>query len=292
MTINVKKLINPILYFLGGLLGFIFLGVNQISAFVKIDGESQVQPLINAYKFFEMDLGGSSDFKGAFLMILALLCTIVIIVASIALIGVSVVKILKEVGIEIPFVDIFSKVGKIATLVFMIASCASFFFLLILGLINTVSETYYGLYKYTAGLTPGAGAYLLMIFSVVIFVATTVLENLFANDDKPKTAYVCTACGKTCKAGSQFCDACGAPVAAQIQYPTAYLCSACGHKAKASEKFCSACGGAIVQQVVYPTVRICTACGQKAGKNDKFCVSCGGAVVEKTLTPEEQQPTA
>ena len=207
------------------------------------------------------------------------------------MIGTGVIKLLKEIGIEIPGAPVFAKVGKIATLVYMIACCASFFFILIFCLLNTETQEWAG-YTYSAGLTPGAGAYLLMIFSVMIFVATTVLENLFANDDQPKTAYVCTACGKTCKAGSQFCDACGAPVAVQVQYPIVYLCSACGQKAGKNDNFCSACGGAIVQQVVYPTVRICSACGQKAGKNDKFCVSCGGAVVEKTLTPEEQQPTA
>lgn len=291
MTINVKKLINPILYFLGGLFGFIFLAVNHLSVFMKYNGESESEALANAYKFFELDFGETDGIKGAFLMFFVVLCVVAIIITSIAMIGTGVIKLLKEIGIEIPGAPVFAKVGKIATLVYMIACCASFFFLLIFCLCNIRSESSWGV-TYTAGLLPGAGAYLLMIFSVVIFVATTVLENLFANDDQPKTAYVCTACGKTCKAGSQFCDACGAPVAAQIQYPTAYLCSACGHKAKASEKFCSACGGAIVQQVVYPTVRICTACGQKAGKNDKFCVSCGGAVVEKTLTPEEQQPTA
>lgn len=289
MTIDGKKLISPILYFLGGLFGFIFMAINQISVFMKYEGESESQAVANAYKFFELDFGETGDIKGAFLMVFVVLCVIAIIITSIAMMGVGVIKLLKELGIEIPGASVFAIVGKIASLANVIACCASFFFLLIFCLVNIRKETSWGI-TYSAGLYPGAGAYLLMIFSIGIFVAALIMDGICAKDDQPKTAYVCTACGKTCKAGSQFCDACGAPVEAQVQYPVAYLCSACGKKAKASEKFCSDCGGAIIQQVVYPTVRICSVCGQKVGKKDNFCVSCGGAVVEQVLAPQNQNP--
>ena len=67
MTIDGKKLINPILYFLGGLFGFIFLAINHISAFMRYDGESESQAIANAYKFFELDFGEAGGIKGAFL---------------------------------------------------------------------------------------------------------------------------------------------------------------------------------------------------------------------------------
>jgi rRNA maturation endonuclease Nob1 len=291
MTIDGKKLINPIIYFFGGLFGFIFLAINQISAFVKYNGETESEAVANAYKFFELDFGETDGIKGAFLMVFVVLCVVAIIITCIAMMGVGVVRLLQEIGIEIPGSSVFSVIGKIASIVNMVASSCSFLFLLIFCLANTRTESSWGI-EYSAGLYPGAGAYLLMIFSVAVFVVPIIMDSLCKDNDQPKTAYVCTACGKNCKAGSKFCDACGAPVEAQVQYPTVYVCSGCGKKAKASEKFCSACGGAIVQQVVYPTVRTCSVCGQKAGKNDKFCVSCGGAVVEQVLAPQNQDAEA
>ncbi len=275
MEINVKKLISPIIYILSGVLGFIFMALD----FIIVHSSGHSVGLSSAYKF----IGLSSAYsKVPFFKVLASIFLVLGIIICVVLILIGIVKLLTALNFEIVGIsELLPKISKyfifalIANLaIFGIAFISS----LIFELANSVS---YG------GYAPGVGAYLLLFFAVAEFAGESVLNKKFGEEleekapNAPKMVYVCTSCGKKCKAGTNFCDACGKPVEAKIAYPVVYVCSACGKKAKATEKFCSACGQPIVKKELVPTTYVCSACGAEAKKDDKFCASCGGAVVEK-----------
>ena len=198
--------------------------------------------------------------------------------------AIGTLKLLKALNVAIPALDQYQNVismGEKYTLIgnFSI-QIASFVFLLIFGLVNSESGSYY---KVSYG--PGIGAYLLLIFAIAAFVLA---KFVFVDNGEPTSnvEYTCAQCGKKMNANSKFCDACGGEVKASVKYPTAYVCAQCGEKANASSKFCSKCGGEIVQKKLIPTVYCCSACGAKAKATDKFCATCGGAVIEKSADAE------
>ena len=276
MEINVKKLISPVIYILSGIFGFIFMALDFLSA----QAGGHVLYGFNAYKFISAPVDTYA--KVGFFKVLASIFLVIAIIVCVLLIIIGIVKLIYALGFEIPAISgVLSKISKYF-IIALIANLAlfggAFLFALIFGLANSNS---YG------GWVPGAGAYLLLIFAALEYAGEFVLNKMFGDElaedtsASPKTVYVCTACGKKCKAGTNFCDACGKPVEAKIAYPVVYTCSACGKKAKATEKFCSACGQPIVKKELVPTTYVCSACGAEAKKDDKFCAACGGAVVEK-----------
>lgn len=251
MSIDGKKLISPIVYFLGGLFGFIFMAINHISAFMSHEDEFETEAIATGYKFFDLDFSeASSGIEGEFLMVFVVIFLSAVILACIALMGVGAVKFVKELAVDIPGMKVFSIIGKIASLVYLIASGASYTFILIFGLVN-INESY----GYTFGMLPGVGAYMLIVFAAATFVLTLVMDKICQKEEKDCAVCVCSSCGKICNSGSAFCDACGNAVVKQLRG------------------------------------RVCSVCGAKAGKKDDFCISCGGVVVEQTIDTQAQTPT-
>ena len=280
MEINAKKLVSPIIYILSGVFGFIFMALD----FIVAHASGHSAGLANAYKFIGLS---SAYLKVPFFKDLAGILLVIGIIVCIVLILIGVVKLLTALNFEIVGVsDILPKINKYFSLA-LIANLAifggAFISSLIFELANSVS---YG------GYAPGVGAYLLLIFAAAAFAGESVLSKKFGEElaenapNAPKTVYVCTSCGKKCKPGTNFCDACGKPVEAKVAYPTVYVCSACGKKAKAGTNFCDACGKPIVKKELVPTAYVCSACGAPAAKDSKFCASCGEAVVEKKSDTE------
>ena len=285
MSINGKKLINPIIMILSGIMGYIFPIFNHVFLYLKSISNSN-SDIAGGYEFI-----GFSDYREA--AFCKVMCSIMIVVALVAagvLIIVGVINLLAALKVNLPvliqYESAWRKTGVIVFLVFACAHVIEFIFLIIFcacnGMDVSSGYSYYDL-KYA----PGVGAYLMMIFSVVECVAVWVVDRVVATDNGPQILFVCSACGKRVKAGSRFCDSCGGAVYEKKQYPEVYLCSSCGRKAFANNRFCAVCGGAIEKREIYPVVCFCSSCGKTATNKEKFCSGCGGAIVAKKMGPND-----
>lgn len=238
MNVNVKKLINPIIFLASGLLGLIFMALDYIGI---TDGD-EFEGLENGYGFIGWDVDGADV---AFFKVLSSIALVFAIIGCIALIIIGAVKLISALGYDLVFLPgkIVDLVANITTLVYMILHCSAFFFLFIFGLANSNSWFTF---------IPGVGAFFLLIFSIGLFVATKIIAKKFDTEtvDQPRIVYVCSACNKKCRANDKFCGACGNPVVKKEILPVVFVCSACGKTATSKDKFCSACGGQITAQTV------------------------------------------
>jgi membrane protease subunit (stomatin/prohibitin family) len=78
---------------------------------------------------------------------------------------------------------------------------------------------------------------------------------------QPQTGVKCPSCGGNNPAGSKFCTACGAKIAAGSS------CPKCNADIQANSKFCPECG--------YKMVSNCPKCNANLAPGAKFCPDCG-----------------
>ena len=171
MNANIKKLINPILFIAVGLFNFIFLALNALSASASYGSMSYSTGLCSGYKILSVDPEGSS---AGFTLTLSGICSILTIIASIVLLAVGTVKLLKELNVSVPALDQYQLIVKKAEaytlLGNLIIQIVSFVCLLIFGLSN--SESFISIH-------PAVGAYLLLILAIAAFV---LVKYVFKDD--------------------------------------------------------------------------------------------------------------
>lgn len=278
MSINGKKLINPIIMILSGIWGYIFPIFNHLFLYVESVPNSNFD-VSGGYEFISLDTYGA---HAQFCRVMCAIMLVITLVAAGVLIIVGVINLLTALKVNIPifiqYEAVWKKIGLITFMVFAGAHVIEFIFLIIFSACNNNDYRKYA---------PGVGAYLMMIFSVVECTAVWVVDRVVATDNGPQILFVCSACGKRVKAGSRFCDSCGGAVYEKKQYPEVYLCSSCGRKAFANNRFCAVCGGAIEKREIYPVVCFCSSCGKTATNKEKFCSGCGGAIVAKKMGPND-----
>ena len=266
MEAKLKKMISPIICIVAGILGLIFMGLDHMSYYYG--------SLCNSYDFVGFDFTG---LEVTVFQVFAAIMVVLAIIISILLIIIGVLHILSIFLDMVSFFEkaepVFSKIAGALILSFAIVSALAFVFTLIFGFCNPR-------YKFL----PAVGLYLLMCFAAAEAIAVAILNRMFSNIDKaPKLAYVCTACGKTCRTGDRFCDACGSSVEPKTLYPTIYVCSSCNHKASAKDRFCPVCGNPVVKREAIPSVSVCPSCGRSVTGESKFCPSCGTPMVKKEV---------
>lgn len=118
---------------------------------------------------------------------------------------------------------------------------------------------------------------------------------------QPVSAALCPQCGESVKAGTAFCNHCGAPLRAQTQAnlvnatqeippePTlARSCPACHAEVSGGTAFCINCGHNLnapaVQAAPAATPAFCTNCGQQNAPGVRFCASCGSPMGQMAPT--------
>ena len=273
MKNKIQQIIAPSICIVAGILGFIFMGLDHMLSASSYG----TYGIASGYDFIGFDVSSANAvalkvFDSIFLVIMIILPSVLIVAGIARILAVF----LDNVTFFNKFAPIIKKICTIAIASYAITTVLSFIFVLIFSLVNGVGD--YVSYR------PAVGAYLLMCFALAEAAAVMVINNIFKElVGSPKLTYVCTSCGKTCRNGDRFCDACGSPVEPKTVYPTVYLCSACGHKASSKDRFCPVCGKPIIKQEAIPAVYICSACGATAKESSKFCPICGAPVVKKEV---------
>ncbi len=280
MKTKFQQSITPLICIVAGILGFIFMGLDHM----LVDDGGTVSAIASGYRFIGLDLTGADAialkvFDSIFLVFMIILPPILIVagIARIFAVFFDNVSFFNKVA------PIIKKICTVAIITYAAITVLSFIFVLIFSLVNRIEYTDY-YYQYVVSFRPAVGAYLLMCFAIGEAAAVMIINNIFKElAGSPKLTYVCTACGKTCRNGDRFCDACGSAVEPKTVYPIVYLCSACGHKASSKDRFCPLCGKPIIKQESIPAVYICSVCGATAKGNSKFCSACGAPVVKKEV---------
>jgi len=290
MRIDGKKLINPIIMIVSGILGYIFPIFNHWFGYGAGIEDSDFD-LSGGYEFIGKDL---SNGDAQFCRVMCAILLVITLVAAGVLIIVGIINLLAALKVNIPvfvqYESVWNKIGIITFLVFAIAHVIEFILLIIFSVCNNYDDLYLSDWSRYVDIkyAPGVGAYLMMIFSVVECVAVIVIDCLLVSKENgPQILYVCSACNKRVKAGSRFCDSCGGAVFEKKQFPEVYMCVTCGKKASPKDRFCAVCGGAIEKREIYPVVCFCSSCGKTVTNQEKFCSSCGGAIVAKKTGPED-----
>jgi hypothetical protein len=161
MNANIKKLINPILFIAVGLFNFIFLALNALSVSASYGSVSYSTGLCSGYKILSVSPEGS---KAGFTLTLSGICAILTIIASIVLLAVGTVKLLKELSVNVPVLDqyqaVVKKVEAYTLLGNLVVQIVSFICLLIFGISNSES---------IVSVHPAVGAYLLLILAIAAF---------------------------------------------------------------------------------------------------------------------------
>lgn len=285
-----KKLINPIIMIVSGILGYIFPIFNHWFGYGAGIEDSDFD-LSGGYEFIGKDL---SNGDAQFCRVMCAILLVITLVAAGVLIIVGIINLLAALKVNIPvfvqYESVWNKIGIITFLVFAIAHVIEFILLIIFSVCNNYDDLYLSDWSRYVDIkyAPGVGAYLMMIFSVVECTIVLIVDRVFlAADNGPQILFVCSACGKRVKAGSRFCDSCGGAVYEKKQFPEVYICTTCGRKAFSKDRFCAVCGGAIEKREIYPVVCFCSSCGKNATNKEKFCSACGGAIVAKKMGPND-----
>ena len=94
---------------------------------------------------------------------------------------------------------------------------------------------------------------------------SNIIPGVTASASDPNV--VCTKCGTSYPAGTNFCSKCGGTCAA----PAAKVCPICGKILAEDDNFCSNCGAVA-------SCKTCPKCGKKVETDDMFCTKCGTAL--------------
>lgn len=277
---NLKRNVKTLLCLFFGAFHFVFMAMPYVSAYAKMDGETQIGFKYNGYKAMSFERMEGIDLGG----FLAFLQIVILIVAIIVLL-IGIYSFLKEFcGTELPSqwgnIDV-NKVVNIAIRVFNVLMVVLFVFYIIMWIANYESEEYFG-YEISGGVRPAWGVVVYTILSIASFVSLIVLPKKVPGfgDTSASVAgssyYVCSNCGSHCKASSKFCDKCGG----QVVLAKAYVCGNCGNTLPSAQSFCNKCGGRAVEVNAKPTY-VCANCGTESKAKSGFCTVCGGKIIRK-----------
>ncbi len=290
-----NKILSNLSFFFCAALGHLalfFFALPYAVGFYEVEGfaaESATYPLSGYEVMSEFwDLG--------FCGVMSALLQILILLTSLTLLVYGVFAVLK-VFLPIRVLDNLyenRKLPVVALIVYAGLQTLLFFFMIILSIVNTETESGLG-YKAQTGIRLGAGLILSFLFAIGCSVASIILQNKFsaaATDNQPKVVYLCSSCGKKAKKGMNFCPDCGAPIEEKFQGLTKYLCASCGREVKEGTNFCSDCGGKIEAKEMGTVQFLCSACGTQVTEGTKFCPTCGGQVAAKLVTENPPAPEA
>ncbi len=230
MTINLKRLLNPLICVVAGLFNFIFMFLNYAAIFASQNNESESYGF-SSYGFLNfgddspanllselLELFGK-EANATVLIVFVAILIIAMIILSVGLIFLGSVGLVREfagvnlVGNVAP--KTINHFSKMLLKFYFAANIGAALSLLMACFINLYTGEVYG-YKISMGMKPEIGMYFLLIFAIAEWIFYLKAEKKFAGTLSEEKVL--------------------------------YKCSLCGTKAKETDKFCSSCGGAIVPQ--------------------------------------------
>ncbi len=188
MSINLKKLLNPLACFVVGVFNFILMCFNYAVAYASY-GSEKMSEGVNGYEFMTAasDLSDSSSFTLAFTSVLV----IILLVLSILMILFGLFGAFKATSAGanvLPALNtkLINKISTIAMLSYIginvLAAIFSFITLIV------VREKMWGV---TIGVRPGFGMYIMLIFPIIVFVALKLFGPMVKNQSavQPNNGY-------------------------------------------------------------------------------------------------------
>ena len=188
MSINLKKLLNPLACFVIGVFNFILMCFNYAVAYASY-GSEKMSEGVNGYKFMTAasDLSDSSSFTLAFTSVLV----IILLVLSILMILFGLFGAFKATSAGtnvLPALNtkLINKISTIAILSYIginvLAAIFSFITLIV------VREKMWGV---TIGVRPGFGMYIMLLFPIIVFVALKLFGPMVKNQPavQPNNGY-------------------------------------------------------------------------------------------------------
>ena len=231
MTVNLKRVFNPLICAAAGLFNFIFMFFNYAVVFFSAfgEGESVGRSAYQSMSFGDESLANGMDMilsnlgKDAnltFLLVFVSLLLIFMAVLSAGLLFAGIVGLLREfanvniLGSVAP--GVVMKLSKKVLKANLWTNIISAILLGVCCLVNFYSGSIFG-QKISLGMRPGFGMILLFVLSIVAWKMLLKYEKKFFAPNTANTSntvYVCSACGEKFNAADKFCNKCGAPVVA------------------------------------------------------------------------------
>ncbi len=235
MTVNMKRIFNPLICAAVGLFNFIFMFFNYAVVFLSAfgEGESVGRSAYQSMSFGDESLANGMDMilsnlgKDAnltFLLVFVSLLLIFMAVLSAGLLFAGIVGLLREfanvniLGSVAP--GVVMKLSKKVLKANLWTNIISGILLGVCCLVNFYSGSIFG-QKVSLGMRPGFGMILLLVLSIVAWKMLLKYEKKFFAPKAAGTVYVCSACGEKFSAADKFCNKCGAPVVAVETTPAA-----------------------------------------------------------------------